>query len=68
MYKIFTRELDRELSFYSTNKISSLRIPEIESKESIPPAYVACAGNFWTIYGGQEPIRKRVLLPARQAT
>ncbi len=24
--------------------------------------------NFWTIYGGQEPSRNRVLVPARQAT
>jgi hypothetical protein len=68
MYRIVTRELDRELSFYSTYKISSLRIPEIDSKESIPPTCVACAGNFWTIYGGQAPSRKRVLVPARQAT
>ncbi len=27
-----------------------------------------CAGIFETIYGGQEPSRNRVLVPARQAT
>ncbi len=57
--------------------------PGIDSKESISPAYVAWrAGtimgtiystaiqclNFWTTYGGQEPSRNRVLVPARQAT
>ncbi len=38
---------------------------EIDSTESIPPAYVACAGNL-TIYVGLEP--SRVVVPVRQAT
>jgi hypothetical protein len=41
-----------------------LRSPEIDDKESILPAYVACAGIFKQSMGG----RNRVVVPARQAT
>jgi hypothetical protein len=68
MYKIFTRELDRELSFYSTYKIFSLRIPEIDSKESIPPTYVACAGIFEQSMGARNQVGKGFSYRPAQAT
>jgi len=42
--------------------------PGIYSKESIPPAYLACAGIFKQSNRGQEPSRNSVVVPALQVT
>ncbi len=41
--------------------------PPLDS-ENLFPHYQAVLEFFWTMYGGQEPSRKRVLVPARQPT
>jgi hypothetical protein len=53
MYKMVTRELDRELSFYSTYKISSLRSPGIDSANLI-----ACVGIFEQSMGARNQVGK----------
>jgi hypothetical protein len=58
----------------SRQKISATRVKAADRdrilkffKESIPPAYVAVAGNFTLSMGARNRVRTRVVVLARQA-